>query len=183
MATDEVDKAIIDGMERPLLSPGARVGVFAPSGNYDPERLERGMDLIRHWGLRPVLSPGMGRRHRYLAGTDEERLADLRWALEDPELQGAWLARGGYGLARLLAGVRWGQVVARPVIGFSDATALFSGLWARSAGIPVHGPVLHSLADHTDPGSREATRALLLEGRGWAHVGREVVPGSASGPW
>lgn len=169
-------------MTRPLLAPGARVGVFAPSGNYDPERLEAGFELLRRWGLEPVPAPGLGSQHRYLAGTDEQRLAGLRWALEEPGLGAAWLARGGYGLSRLLPRIPWGVIAARPVIGFSDATALFSGLWSRSAGIPVHGPVLHSLADHADGPSREATRALLLEGRGWQHRARVLVGGRAEGP-
>lgn len=165
-----------------LLQPGARVGVFAPSGNYDPSRLEAGLAMIRGWGLEPVLAPGLGRRRRYLAGDDELRLADLRWALSDPELDAAWLARGGYGLTRLLHRVPWSGLPRRPVIGFSDASALFSGLWAERVGLPLHGPVLQSLADLADPASREALRSLLLEGRGARWSGRVLIPGRAAGP-
>ncbi len=169
-------------MERPLLQAGARVGIFAPSGNFDPGRLESGLALIRAWGLEPVLAPGLGRRHRYLAGDDELRLADLIWALGDPGLDAAWLARGGYGLGRLLHRLPYDALLSRPVIGFSDATALFSGLWAHGVGRPVHGPVLQSLADHCDQASRDALHQLLLGRAGASWVGRSLIPGSASGP-
>jgi muramoyltetrapeptide carboxypeptidase len=169
-------------MYGPLLSPGARVGVFAPSGNYDPDRLERGMDLIRSWGLEPVPAPGLGSRARYLAGNDDLRLADLVWALSDPGLDAAWLARGGYGLTRLLRHVPFEGIPRRPVIGFSDASALFAGLWRRGVGLPVHGPVLQSLADLCDQPSRDALRLLLLEARGARWSGRVLRDGQASGP-
>lgn len=169
-------------MERPLLKPGARVGVFAPSGNYDPDRLEAGLDTIRDWGLEPVLAPGLGRRHRYLAGGDELRLADLVWALSDPDLDAAWLARGGYGLSRLLHRLPYPSIPRRPVVGFSDASALFSALWCRGVGQLIHGPVLQSLADLADEASRSALRGLLLEGAGGRWSGRLLHGGTASGP-
>jgi len=156
--------------------------VFAPSGNYDPDRLEAGLDGIRAWGLEPVLAPGLGRRQRYLAGGDDLRLADLVWALRDPGLDAAWLARGGYGLSRLLHRLPYGELPTRPVIGFSDASALFSALWSRGVGLGVHGPVLQSLFDHTDEASRGALRALLLESAPVHWRGRCVAEGSAVGP-
>lgn len=169
-------------MVRPLLGPGARVGVIAPSGIFDEARLERGMALIRGWGLDPEPAPGLGRTQRYLAGTDDERLADLAWALAAPGLDGVWLARGGFGLTRLLHRLPGGLVPSRPVIGFSDATALFAALWRRAHTALVHGPVLQSLADLADAASQAALRSLLLDGGRGCWAGREIVPGSASGP-
>jgi muramoyltetrapeptide carboxypeptidase len=164
------------------LKPGARVGVFAPSGNFDPSRLEAGLSLMRDWGLEPVLAPGLGRRQRYLAGSDDLRLGDLLWALTEPGLDAAWLARGGYGLTRLLHRLPYAALPRRPVIGFSDASALFSALWSSDTGAPLHGPVLQSLADLADDDSREALRALLLDGRGARWSGRSLVSGRATGP-
>lgn len=154
----------------PLLSPGARVGIFAPSGIYDPERLERGLALIRSWGLVPVPAPHLGRTFRYLAGRIEERRADLRWALTDPTLQAVWMARGGYGMVQLLDELDGVSLDRRPIVGFSDATALFCALDRRRSGLRVHGPVLHSLADLADAASQDALRSLLMDAR------RPVLP-------
>ncbi len=157
-----------------MLSAGARVGVFAPSGAYAPERLEQGLELIRSWGLEPVAAPNLGARWRYLAGTDEQRLQDLQWALSAPDLDFAWMARGGSGLARLLGRLDWGAV-RRGAMGFSDGTALLQAL--RQRGIEgVHGPVLHSLADLCSRATQASVRALLVEGE------RPDLPGAAWGP-
>ena len=139
-----------------------RVAVVAPSGVFDPARLEKGMALAESWGLECVPSPNLGARHRYLAGTVEQRAADLRWAMTAPDIDAVWFARGGYGTAQLLAHLPLGELDDRPIIGFSDATALFCAM--RGRGRAVHGPVLHSLADLADRESQEALRALLLEG-------------------
>ncbi|MCP4808927.1 MAG: LD-carboxypeptidase [Proteobacteria bacterium] len=158
-----------------MLQPGARVGVFAPSGAFDPTRLAAGMALASSWGLELVESPNLRARHRYLAGTDEQRLADLEWALGSPELDACWMARGGYGITRLLDRVDWDRVADRPMIGFSDGTALLVALRQRAGVAGVHGPVLHSLADLTSGPSRAALRDLLLGGTS-PRVGGEGDP-------
>jgi muramoyltetrapeptide carboxypeptidase len=148
-----------------MLSPGSQIALISPSGVHDPSRLEISIELVQSWGYRILRGPHLGARHRYLAGTVEQRQKDLQWALTAPGIDGVWFSRGGFGTAHLLPDLRWGRVPAgRPVIGFSDATALFSAMLRKGRGRPVHGPVLHSLASLPDAASLDSLRALL-EGR------------------
>jgi muramoyltetrapeptide carboxypeptidase len=163
------------------LHAGARVGVFGPSGIHNAERLDAACALLRSWQLEPVPAPHLGAKLRYLAGDDDARLEALVWALSDPSLDAAWVARGGYGLTRLLPRVPWHALKPRPVLGFSDTTVLLLALWRRGWKHAIHGPVLHSFADQVDDASREATRALLLEGQIPSLSGRVLVPGEAQG--
>ena len=163
-------------MAAPLLHAGARVAVVAPSGVHDPERLVRGVALAESWGLSFSMGRHVEARFRYTAGTVAERAADLAWALTAPDIDAVWFTRGGFGTAHLLEAVPWDRLDDRPVLGFSDATALFAGMWARQRGVAVHGPVLHSLADHTDKQSREDLRRLLMDG-GAAHLPGAHVAG------
>lgn len=146
------------------LRPGSRVAVVAPSGIFEPARLEAGMALIASWGLQPVPSAHVGARFRYTAGTAAQRALDLRAALTDPEIDAVWFARGGYGTAQLLDAAPWTALGGRPLIGFSDATAAFARLSRQGLAGGLHAPVLHSLADLADGPSQAALRALLLEG-------------------
>lgn len=149
-------------MTAPLLPPGARIGVVAPAHPFREEGLQAGLSLLRAWGYVPVEAPHLRARHRYLAGTVAQRAADLQWALTAPDLDAAWFARGGSGTGRLLDALDWSAVdPARVVLGFSDATALFAGMWRMGRGRAVHAPVLHSLASLPDAASRAALRALL----------------------
>lgn len=153
---------------KPLLRPGSRVGVFAPSGAFDSIRLEAGVEVLRSWGLEAVFAPNLrAPPHRYLSAPDASRLGDLCWALGDPDLDAAWLVRGGYGILPLLPQIPWERLRRdRPLIGFSDATLLLDALASRGFQHTIHGPVIQTLPSHIDDASREATRAFLIEGAG-----------------
>lgn len=160
---------------RPLLRRGSRVAVVAPSGVFDPAGLDRGMAEIRSWGLEPVQAPHLYARHRTTAGTAAQRAADLAWALSSPDIAAVWAARGGHGAVHLLPDLAGAVVDDRPLIGFSDVTALFCALWRAGVGRGVHGPVLHSLADHCDADSRAWLRSMLLDGRGGLLPGQHLA--------
>ncbi len=100
--------------------------------------------------------PGIFQQHRYLAGDDGRRLAELNGALADPAVRAIFCARGGYGSMRLLrkltpqVGASGAMPAAgrpdmgQPLIGFSDITALHQ--WRQRHGfISIHGPVLTQL--------------------------------------
>ena len=62
----------------PRLIPGNRVALLAPAGPLlDRDDLTRAEALCRALGYDPVLGKSAYARHGYMAGTDEERLADL----------------------------------------------------------------------------------------------------------
>ena len=144
-----------------MLAAAARIAVVAPSGVVDLPRIEAGMAVLRGWGFAPELLPHAGNRLRYLAGTDEERLADLREAFSG-RWDAVWMARGGYGLARIAAALLSGPLARVPLIGFSDGTALLNGL--ADLGVPtVHAPVINSLAGWADEDSLAALRRVLAE--------------------
>jgi muramoyltetrapeptide carboxypeptidase len=126
----------------PRLQPGSRVALVAPAGPVQPERIDVALERCRRLGLEGVLLPGArGRSGSYLAGTDEQRLADLQLAFTSPELDAVWALRGGYGTMRLLARLDLADVAAAPraFIGFSDNTAVHLALRARGV-ISFHGP-------------------------------------------
>jgi muramoyltetrapeptide carboxypeptidase len=145
--------------------------VVAPSHPFFPDKLEAGLDVLRSWGLVPVLMPHVHARHRYTAGTRTQRQADLRAALFEPGFDGVWYARGGSGSIHLVDRLPLEALDQRPVFGFSDATTLLSTLWNHRAGRPVHAPVLHTLGTSNCESTLAATRALLFDGpteRFWA---------------
>ncbi len=131
----------------PRLVPGSRVGLIAPAGPLlELDDLARGQELCRALDYQPVLLPSAGARHGYLAGSDEERLADLNAALADPSLDAIWCLRGGYGMTRILDGVDFDALAARPrpFIGYSDITAFLIAAWHLTGIVTFHGPMARS---------------------------------------
>lgn len=137
----------------PRLRAGSRVALIAPAGPVADDRIEAALDRCARFGLEPVL--GVAARNRYgayLAGTDDDRLADLERALADPDIDAVWALRGGYGTMRLLTRLRLEPLSQRPraFVGFSDNTALHLALHASNL-VSFHGPhaggVLSELAE------------------------------------
>jgi muramoyltetrapeptide carboxypeptidase len=128
----------------PRLTSGSQIGLVAPAGPLlERDDLTRAQELCRALGYQPVVGKNAHRRFGYLAGTDDERLADLNGALRDSSLDAIWCIRGGYGSIRLLDQVDYGAMAERPkaLIGFSDATALLNAVHRLTGVVTFHGPV------------------------------------------
>lgn len=123
--------------------------------------MERARDAMASLGLETVVGEHVLDRHGYLAGTDEDRAADLIRAFEDPSVAGIVTIRGGWGCARALPHLHWPTIRANPkvVMGYSDVTSLLLALHARTGLVGFHGPnALSTLNDFTV----EAVRPLLF---------------------
>ncbi|HEX2166275.1 MAG TPA: LD-carboxypeptidase [Longimicrobiales bacterium] len=146
----------------PRLREGARIALIAPAGPITDEHIEVAVDRCGRFGLVPVLGAAARSRHGgYLAGSDEERLEDLQWALTAPDIDAVWALRGGYGTMRLLQRVDLSPLVTRPraYIGFSDNTAIHLALLARRV-VSFHGP--HAGGDAT-PLAERCLRDVLFK--------------------
>lgn len=97
------------------------IRIISPSGVIDPTYIDGAAERLRTWGF--LVSEGNHTRDTWgrFAGTDEDRLADLIEALNDDSVDFILCSRGGYGLQRIIDRV---PPITKPVIGFSDITAL-----------------------------------------------------------
>jgi muramoyltetrapeptide carboxypeptidase len=149
------------------LREGDLVELVSPAGAADPAVVEAALGVLTGWGLRVRLGAhALGRRHSYLSGTDEERLADLNAAFRDPSVRAVICVRGGYGLQRIVDGVDFEAVRADPkvVMGFSDITALHLALWCEAGLATVHGPTAGQLTRGPDTLTVRGARQILFAG-------------------
>lgn len=144
----------------PALRPGARVALVAPAGPLADGAVERAVERVRAWGWEPVPGDFCRGRCGFLAGTDEERAADFEAALRSPDNDAIWCLRGGYGTLRILDRIDWAPLVERPrpLIGFSDNTALHLALFRRGV-VSFHGP--HPATPEVTEFSREGLLRVL----------------------
>ena len=141
--------ATVGRMSGALLARGDRVGVVATGFAVRPKALDAGLTWLSRRGLVPVPGPHVLSIDGYLAGDDRARAYDLDVALRDPELAAIWFARGGYGTARILDRIDLARLVRAPklLVGYSDLTALFSALLARTSTVCLHAPFVAELGD------------------------------------
>lgn len=133
------------------LNPGDSIRVVAASGPVDLEAFRAGAEILgRRYRLR-YDERKLGVRQGFLAGSDDHRLAMLHEAIADPDCRAIMLARGGYGLTRILAAIDGEALRDRGtlIVGYSDVTALLSLTF--SLGLTaIHGPMVSDLARLND---------------------------------
>jgi len=167
----------------PALRPQDRVAVIAPASGFERSAFEAGLAVIAG-RYRAEYGAGIFERHRYLAGSDARRLTELQAVLADPAIRAVFCIRGGYGATRLLARLARHAPIgtAKPLVGFSDITALH--LWLQAHGrISFHGPVLTQLPRLTSSAHTRLFELLESARPAAALTGTAAyVGGTAEGP-
>ncbi|MGI9133518.1 MAG: LD-carboxypeptidase [Rhodoferax sp.] len=121
--------------------------IYSPSGAVrDKAAFRRGVRRLEQLGHAVEVDPDALASHQRFAGDDATRLAAIhRAAASGADL--ALIARGGYGLTRILGGIRYAAVakaIARGTqfVGISDFTAFQLALFAKTGAVTWAGPAL-----------------------------------------
>ncbi len=135
------------------LKPGDTVGLVAPASyTFDLWRLDDAAARVRAIGLEPKFGKNVRGRRGFLAGTDEERVADLHDMFADRSVSAIFSLQGGYGTPRLLDRLDYDLIRRNPkiLLGFSDITGLHLAISRKSGLVTFHGPnMLGSLPPRT----------------------------------
>jgi len=154
----------LDCSKPDYLSAGDKVALISPSYFTPMENVEKTADVLRSWGLEPVIGPNVGKvvDGRY-AGTVAERVSDIRWALSDPSVKAVICNRGGYGTIQLIDQLTLQELKAAPkwLVGFSDISTLH-GLLSRAGVMSIHGTMSSFLAKGGTDESSTLMRDLLM---------------------
>jgi muramoyltetrapeptide carboxypeptidase len=127
--------------------PDPRIGVVAASSVVPKVELDEGIELLRAEGFDVRVWPQVYQRHLTYAGEDEARARALYEAGRDPSIDVVWMARGGYGAARVTKLVEeWTNLEGFPrlrklMVGYSDVTALHEYARRRWDWRTLHAPM------------------------------------------
>ena len=146
------------------LKAGDKVALISPSYHTPMENVTKTAEVLREWGLEPVIGPNVGKvvDGKY-AGTVAERVSDIRWALSDPDIKAIICNRGGYGTIQLIDQLTLDEIrkAGKWIIGFSDISTLH-GLWNRAGVMSIHGTMSSFLAKGGKDANSTLVRDLLL---------------------
>lgn len=128
------------------LKKGAKIAVISPAGAVDVSQLEKGIEMIKNRGFEPVLGEHLYTRYSNgynYAGTEQERLKDINWALNDKDISAVWASRGGYGCQHLIQHLKLKNFTENPkwYIGYSDNTVIQSYLLKKGFA-SIHGQTM-----------------------------------------
>ncbi len=126
------------------LKEGDTIGLTAPAGPVDQERLEQAVASIERMGYRVQIGLTCFDRYGgYLAGPPNVRARELHWMFANQQIHAIVCVRGGYGSPQLLPLLNYQLIAENPklFIGYSDITALHIAFQQRSNLATVHGPM------------------------------------------
>lgn len=132
---------MVDVVQPPRVRAGDRVRLVSPVSFPSEEVLAESVRALESWGLVVDVGKHAMDRHGYLAGRDEDRLADLDDAYRDPGVRAVVATTGGGGAYRIADDLDFAAVRAdpEPLVGFSDITNLHLALWRHCRVAGIHG--------------------------------------------
>lgn len=160
------------------LEKGDTVGIIAPSSPPNLENLQKALPFIEGLGLNIKMGKSVEAKRGYLAGSDDERLADLHSMFEDPEVKGIICAGGGYGAARYADRIDFGMIKENPKVfwGYSDITFLHTAIGQYADLVTFHGPMLASDVGKDEFHERSGRMFGQLFGPFELHYTEEIAP-------
>ncbi|HVV04941.1 MAG TPA: LD-carboxypeptidase [Puia sp.] len=152
----------------PYLHPGDTIALVCPAGYMAPESAQTCIETLRSWGYTVQAGKTMdSHSENYFSGTDEERLADLQQALDNPAVKAILCGRGGYGLSRIVDKIDFTafEKNTKWIIGFSDITILHAHIYTNYKTASLHAPMAGAFNEGGAEGAYVSSLRAAMEGR------------------
>lgn len=125
-----------------FLSAGDQIAIVSPSSPVESQLIDNVLQLFSSWDLNPVVGQFAYESKGRFAGTKQQRLEDMQWALDTKDIKAIFCSRGGYGLLQLIDDLDFSTFELYPkwIIGFSDITILHAAVAAYGIA-SLQGPM------------------------------------------
>lgn len=117
------------------------IGIVAPSGPVPDELTQQSVEYFDRLGFKVKTGQHLDKKQLFVAGTDAERAADIMTFIKDPEISVIITTNGGTGSIRTLPLLNYDLIIQNPklIAGYSDATALQLGIYAKTGALSLTG--------------------------------------------
>ena len=148
----------------PSLKKGDLIYITAPAKAIEKEYILFAKGFFEKQGFRVLISEHCLGAFNYFSGTDAERLADLQFGIDNPEVKAIFCARGGYGCIRIVDQIQWASMLREPkwLIGYSDIT-IFHQRLQRFELPSIHGTMPFNFEKNSPEALETLLKALMSE--------------------
>ncbi|MBK6267025.1 LD-carboxypeptidase [Marivirga sp. S37H4] len=132
----------------PFLQTDDLIIIVSPSGVVQEDLVRGGAEILQGAGFTVEFAPHVFSKHFKFAGTNQQRLSDLQYALDHSNAKAIYCARGGFGITHILDHIDWTLFKQNPkwIIGYSDITALHHAAYLTGF-TSIHTSVLQGLSE------------------------------------
>ena len=138
------------------LKVGDSIGIFSPSSpiTYScPKRFERAKRYLQEKGFNIIEGNLTGKYDFYRSGSIKERAEELNNLIRNPEVKCIMSTSGGMNSNSLLPYIDYETFKnnPKPIIGYSDVTAILLAIYAKTGISTYYGPALVSSFGELNP--------------------------------
>jgi muramoyltetrapeptide carboxypeptidase len=151
-------------MKAKPLPEGGTIGVPAPSSPFENRsEIDRGRRWWEERGYKVNLGSGVYEQDDYFAGDPGTRARDLNALFADPGVDVVQTLRGGYGASQVVPLLDYDVIAEnpKPLVGFSDITALHVAIRQRTGLVTFYGPGLTGMGNPKRDWSKDRLVAAL----------------------
>jgi len=140
-----------ENIQKPLILPrslktGSTVGITASASPSCMGEIAHCINYLKKMKCKVVIGESIKKpstEFKYFAAPDEERADEFMEFIARDDIDAVIAARGGFGVMRILPLLDYDEIrkQAKPIIGFSDITALVNSVYKKSNLVSFHGPV------------------------------------------
>ena len=143
------------------LQTGDTIAIVSPAKSIEASHIDYARVFFEGHGFKVIVGDHAYGEHNYFSGTDHERMSDMQFAVDHPEVKAIICARGGYGCIRLTQNLNWANLLREPrwIAGFSDVTVFH--LQAEQLGIEtIHSTMPLNYQENSDQALESLLAAL-----------------------
>ncbi len=135
-------------LKPPPIEKGAGIALVVPAGPVSDAAIQKTITALESYGYTPIPLIPTATRRGYLSADDNARLSTFNMAINDPRVDAILCMRGGYGTPRILDAIDYEALRKnpKPIIGYSDITALLLAIRRQTGLVVFHGPMGRELA-------------------------------------
>ena len=161
------------------------IGIVAPSSPVPDGLIKQSVEYFQKLGFKVKTGKHLDKNELFAAGTDEQRAADIMDFIKDPEVSVIITTNGGTCSIRTLPLLDYDIIRQNPklIVGYSDATALQLGVYAKTGAWSLTG---FNCSDIKNAAVSENTWSSLLHCLNQENYcingGQTVYPGTVTAP-
>ncbi len=131
----------------PPLKKGDTIGVFAPSSWVEKEDIAKSAKTLEQRGYKVFIHPQTYERENQSAGNHLQKALAFQGLWQRKDISAIWAAGGGNRCLHLVDTINFERLKAtpKPIMGYSDVTALLNAIYANTNIPTIHGPVFKNL--------------------------------------
>lgn len=138
------------------LKKGDAIGIFSPSTPitaFTPKRFKRGVRYLENKGFKIIEGSLTGKSDFYRSGSIKERAEELNELIRNKEVKCIMSTIGGMNSNSLLPYIDYEAFKndPKPIIGYSDVTAILLGIYAKTGIKTYYGPALVASFGELEP--------------------------------